>query len=117
MVGTQEAAFVAERTQQPNAPPWTVVALALALGGVLVGGTTTGGYLLTHNTLGPSPLAPPVVVAPAVIDAPIAQPPNDWRALLSASSCAAPCAGGQLCASKTVECTSGLACIPGTGAE
>jgi hypothetical protein len=117
MVGTQEAASLGERTPQPNAPPWTVVVLALGLGGALVGGTTTGGYLLTHNTLSPSPLAPPLVIAPAAVVAPIAQQPSDWRALLSAASCAAPCSGGQLCASKAIECTSGLACVPGTGAE
>lgn len=117
MGGTQEAASIGERTQRPNAPPWTVVVLALALGGALVGGTTTGGYLLTHSISGPLPFVPPVEVARAPIVAPNAQPPSDWRALLSASSCADPCAGGLLCASKTVECTSGLSCVPGTGAE
>ena len=117
MVGTQEAVSLGERTQQPNAPPGTVVVLALALGCALVGGTTTGGYLLTHNNSGQLGLAPGPGVPRVSVAAQNTPLFNDWRAQLTAANCAEPCAGGSLCTSKPVECTSGLSCIPGAGAE
>jgi hypothetical protein len=118
MVGTQEAVLPGEATRQPNAPPGIVVVLALALGGALVGGTTIGGYLLTHDTRATSPAVRPVdgaAVEPVV--PPNAPPLNDWRGHLTGPTCDAACVGGLQCAAKPLDCTSGLSCIPGTGTE
>lgn len=80
-----------------------------------------GGYLLTHDgdgteaSLAESPSTP----TDPVVNVPQPYPPQtgDWRGALIAESCAPPCSGGQACEARPSRCTSGLTCIPGSGAE
>jgi hypothetical protein len=119
MTGSQEA--------HPDAPPLSVVALALSLGVLLVGGTTAGGYLLMREQSStaaapsePAPSEPAPSMTTASTPEPQGLPPaqsHDWRTRLADTPCIAPCAGGTTCSTKSVECTSGFACVPGTGAE
>ena len=110
-----ETGTATEPTAQ--APPVWIVALALGAGAVLVFGTTYGGHLLisaASNSPAPAVLTSP---PPTVPQSPQREPGNDWRAALTGTPCALPCAAGIACPANPKECTSGLACIPGTGRE
>jgi hypothetical protein len=81
-----------------------------------------GGYLLVDRGgsegADASPPTPPADV-PVVRPQPQPQPQalDDWRSALGGGTCDSPCIGGVSCPSNPVQCTSGLSCIPGTGAE